>query len=221
MNRTRTLAWLAWISLAGLLVVSAADAETVYFLVAETSPAHGDSYVLPLSDPADIQHARDLIRLGPALAGAPIAVARIAAGSDGINRDHLSPGLPEWSWHVTQLDGFADFTIEILDGWPGFVEQDVPGWIANTNGRIGFWTYTVVAELPAPVQVPVLSAPLGWLLAGCLGLASAGVIRPRSARGRSTRFSRRSADLRAAPRSPAESTPERHPPGPASSGSGH
>ena len=128
-----------------------ASAEAVEFLVAEVPGAevHGDSYVLLLEDPADIAHARDLIENGEA-AGRRLAAVRIAPGSDGRNRDVLAPGEPLWSWHQTAFEGFADATIEICDGWPGYVEQDVKGWIANTNGAICFWTYTVVQELPEP-----------------------------------------------------------------------
>jgi hypothetical protein len=136
----------------------------VAFLVAEPPGAvvHGDSYVLVLEAPADVAHARDLVAQGPA-AGATIAVATIAAGGDGANRDLRAPGAPPWSWHVTAFDGFADSTIELCDGWPGFVEQDVAGWIANTNATICFWSYTVVEELPeagAPLALAVGSAIL-------------------------------------------------------------
>ena len=47
-------------------------------------------------------------------------------------------------------------------------QQDVPGWMANTNSTVGFWSYTVVAELPA-VPEPTLSA----LLAAPLAVVSA------------------------------------------------
>jgi hypothetical protein len=141
-----------------------AAGETIYFLVAERPEAkvHGDSYVLPLSDPAAIAHARALIDAEPGTLSS-IVVAHIAAGADGINRDHLAPGAPAWSWHVTAFEGFADSTIEILDGWPTYVEQDVAGWIANTGGFIGFWNYTVTAELPAvpePTSAGLLAAGL-------------------------------------------------------------
>jgi hypothetical protein len=142
--------------------VGRAFAGPVYFLVTELpgQEVHHDSYVLPLEDQADIAHARDLIARGPAEAGASIAVAQIAEGSDGINRDVLAPGEPLWNWHVTNFQGFADTTVEILDGWPGDVGKDVPAWIANTNGAIGFWSYTVTRELGgASVPVP-LPAPL-------------------------------------------------------------
>ena len=141
-------------TLAAAAAAGAARAEPILFLVAEPRPVHGDSYVLPLTNPADIQHARDLIRLGTT-AGRTIAVARIEAGGDGINRDYLAQGLPPWSWHVTEFLGFADFAIELCDGWPTFVERDVAGWIENTRGTICFWTYTVVAEIGlAGVAVP-------------------------------------------------------------------
>ncbi|MCI0333184.1 MAG: hypothetical protein L0228_08175 [Planctomycetes bacterium] len=133
------------------LTASAQDARAgaIRFLVAEFpgQAQHHDSYVLPLSDPAAIAHARELIKSGLS-AGAPIVVAEIAAGANGINRNYLAPGSPPWSWHVTRFESFADFTIEILDGWPGYVEENAERWIANTGGYIGFWTYTVVAELP-------------------------------------------------------------------------
>ena len=143
-----------------------ARAGRILFLVAEPegSVTHGDSYVLPLEDPADIEHARALVALGPA-AGPPIAVAAIAAGADGVNRDQRAEGVPPWSWHVTGFDGFTDLTIEILDGWPSFVEQDVDGWIANTGGFVGFWSYTVVEELPEADATGIALATvagLGW-----------------------------------------------------------
>jgi hypothetical protein len=151
----------------------AAAAETVYFLVGEWpgQEIYGDSYVVPIEDPVDIQHARDLIALGPEVAGDPIVVAAIEAGADGINRDWLAAGAPEWSWHVTEFQSFAFGTIEILDGYPTLVESDVAWWIENTNqpgepevGYIGFWSYTVIAELaPIPESSSIAIAGLGLI----------------------------------------------------------
>lgn len=131
--------------------------EPVYFLVAELpgQEVHNDSYVLPLTRADHIAHARDIIARGHEATGRYIVVANMLAGADGINRNLRAPDAPEWSWHVSSAIGFADATMEILDGWPGFVEKDVAGWIENTDldgetgteGTLGFWTYTVVEEL--------------------------------------------------------------------------
>ena len=163
-SRSRNLSSIAIVLI--LLGATTATSETILFLVAEPFlPVHGDSYVLPLSDPQAIAHARDLIQFGPQNAGSPIVVAHVAEGANGINRDLLAPGAPEWSWHVTEFLGFADATIEILDGWPGFVEQDVQGWLENTGGTIGFWDYTVVSEVPEPSSRVLLVSGIAFLLA--------------------------------------------------------
>jgi hypothetical protein len=153
---------------------SARVAAAIPFVVAEPpgSAFHGDSYVIAIDDPAAIAHARALIAQGPSV-GATIVFARIAEGADGVNRDWLAPGRPAWSWHVTEFLGFGDLGIELYDGWPSFVESDVAGWIANTNGTIGFWSYTVVAEIPEPAPPALLA--LG--LIGLRGLRKRGVLR--------------------------------------------
>jgi hypothetical protein len=178
MNRSRVLRFARGVVLAVFAPVVAAHAATVQFVVAETGiPVHGDSYILTLVDPADIAHARGLIAGDPTVGGT-IVVAAIAKGADGVNRDFLAPGKPPWSWHITAFEGFADVTAEILDGWPSFVEQDVDGWIANTGGFIGFWNYTVVAEVTA---VPLPAAFV--LLASTLAVCS---VRPRRAASRAS-----------------------------------
>ena len=184
------MAWLRGSIVSAALFVAAgvtapAVAGTVHFVVAERPELaeHGDSFILPLSEPDDIAHARDLIARGPEAAGAPLVFAEVVAGSDGVNRDVLADGEPLWSWHVSAFEGFGDMGIELVDGWPTYVESDVQGWIENTNrdegdprGHIGFWNYTVVAEVGAPpVGVPLPGA----LPAGLLGLAAFGVCRRR------------------------------------------
>ena len=140
----------------------AGDSETVWFVVSETDiDDKNDSYLLPLSDPAAIAMARQLIDEGPGGAVGSIATVRIAAGSDGFNRNILAPGEPLWSWHVTAFEGFSDFAIELCDGWPGFVEEDVEGFIRNTNATICFWGYTVTAELAEPPGYRVSDADRG------------------------------------------------------------
>jgi hypothetical protein len=171
------------------LLGTLAQASPVYFLAAEPagSRVHGDSFVLPLTDPDDIAHARDLILRGPAAAQSPIVFAEIAKGVDGLNRDLLRPEQPDWSWHVTKFEGFGDFGIELLDGWPTYVEKHRDAWLAQTSGlpaggpppetgHIGFWSYTVVSELQGYPQVtpPISVIPLPPALA--TGAVTIGVI---------------------------------------------
>lgn len=128
---------------------SAVCAETVYFLVAEMSPYYHDSYVLPLTDPCDITHARNLIEYGPGIGGA-LVVASIDHWdpNNGINtnREYLQPGVPAWSWYVTEFMGFAELSAEVCDGWPGLTE------LGSGAGQICFWSYTVVAELGTDLE---------------------------------------------------------------------
>ena len=173
MGRCKGMPWIA--AGAGLLVWLGAGtaAATVEFQVSRIPGFGGldQAYVLPLADPADIAHARALVSEGIA-AGAPLVVAKIAAGADGVNRNTLAPGEPPWSWHVTEFQAFGDMAIELCDGSPQMVENDVAGWIANTGGQICFWSYTVTAELP--VEVPALpSGPALVLMLGLLGAAAA------------------------------------------------
>lgn len=121
--------------------------HTVYFMVSERTPIHGDSYILPIADPEVIAQARAIVA-DPDSAAALIVLADIApCGACGyVNRDLPQDG-KRWSWCVTNCRGFVENTIEIYDGWPGYVEEDLDGWMANTGGVIGFWSYTVTREL--------------------------------------------------------------------------
>src|SRR6266566_1844576 len=87
------------------LYVAPAAASVVYFLVGERSIYHKDSYVLPLTRPEDVTEARRLLR-EVSIDQRPSVGARLAPGSDGINRDHLAVGAPQWSWHVAEFTGF-------------------------------------------------------------------------------------------------------------------
>jgi hypothetical protein len=129
-----------FLSILSVICLASQVSGIEYFIVAEIGePFFNDSYVLPLSVPSDIAHARDLIEYGPGI-GQAIVVAGIF-GWDGWNRDYQQPGAPAWSWSVAFLE-FADFTAEIFDGWPTAVEEGI-----FMEGTIGFWSYTVVAEL--------------------------------------------------------------------------
>jgi|SRR5829696_4924550 len=145
---------------------STADAAPTYFLVGEIPgrERHYDSYVLPLGDPADIAHARRLIAEGPQI-GRPLVLATATAGADGINGDYVLPDTRLWSWHVSDFDGFADVTAEILDSSPIQTENFFAAG-AGRNLDMGFWNYTVVAEMPNLPEptTPAALAPLAAFL---------------------------------------------------------
>jgi hypothetical protein len=174
--------WSSFVFIVGLFFSGQAVwAGSVQFVVAEREPVHRDSFIVSLENEADIAHARDLIARGPDAAGAPIVFAEIRAGADGVNRNTLAPGQPLWNWHVSRFEGFGDFGIELIDGWPTFVESDVQGWIENTRrspdeetGHIGFWSYTIVSEITDPTNPIPLPPGVGG---GLIGLASVAVAR--------------------------------------------
>jgi hypothetical protein len=117
--------------------------DTVYFLVGKPLGCP-DSYVLPLNNPDDIEHARQIIK-HHGVYSQPLVVARIShvdVNKININRNYCVSPAPSWSWYVKEFLGFADVTAEILDGTPTQVENGT--FDGNT---IGFWTYTVKAEL--------------------------------------------------------------------------
>jgi len=129
------------------------DPGIVYFMVSEYPDVNkGDSYILPLSDPVHIQTAREIIA-NPQDNPDRIVVARIERQSDNLlikNRDLLQS--ITWSWYIVEFQGFAGSTIEIIDGSPTTVEEDIEFWFQNTAnsndfGSIGFWGYTVKKEV--------------------------------------------------------------------------
>jgi hypothetical protein len=125
------------------------DLGVTYFLVAETTPDHSDSFLLPLRNPADIETARTLITTGES----KIVLAEISKTTGDkivFNKDLANNRM--WSWYVSDFLGFVDTTIEIYDGWPEYVEENYTEWVNTTkgengNGRIGFWNYRVVREV--------------------------------------------------------------------------
>jgi hypothetical protein len=140
------LSFICFLCLSGVTINCKKSSEsisgTVYFLVAEIIPNHGDSYILPLRNPEDISLAESIIN---GTHSSQIVHARIARGSgDGnyLNKDLAGSGRV-WSWHVVEFFGFVDVTAEIYDSWPTYVEEHLDEWMQQNNGIIGFWAYTV------------------------------------------------------------------------------
>lgn len=125
--------WLGLTVAAGLLLLGArapaagAD-QTVYFLVGEPIPRipvprqrPPESFLLPLSDPAVIAHARCQIANDPINPNPDrecrgnIVIARVAKASDWSNRDLYRPGFPAWSWRVVEFVAFGE--VVAMDDW--------------------------------------------------------------------------------------------------------
>jgi hypothetical protein len=121
-----------------------------------------DSFVLPLSKPEDVREARRLLREVPPTAQR-VLVVNIVAGADGINRDHLAVGAPQWSWHVTEFISFTDYV-------PGLEHSPTPVLIEENlekykgTGVALFTMYGIIAELRPPFKVSVRFAPEGVVL---------------------------------------------------------
>lgn len=78
-----------------------------------------------MTNPETIQQVFDL-RDGRSQASIPIGPVRLGPG----RADHNLP----WSWHIDpEQVAMAEATIELCDGRPSFVEEDVEGWIASVG----------------------------------------------------------------------------------------
>jgi hypothetical protein len=67
-----------------------------------------------------------------------IVTGQLAAGDGGFN--------DPWSWHlVPETVGFAEAAIELCDGKPSFVEDDLSYWL-NTVGTYCPWSAQIIAE---------------------------------------------------------------------------
>lgn len=78
--------------------------------------------------------------------------ARLGAGTEGVIIGNLTSGdggfNAPWSWHwEPSTVEVADLAIEVCDGRPSMVEDDLPYWI-DTVGAFCPWGATVIARAP-------------------------------------------------------------------------
>lgn len=155
MDRSRMLFSVLLVALVAVVALPlSGQAQTAYFVVADPTLypfGIGDSYILPLTEAADITLARQIVQGG----GFAIVIATVTVGSDGINRDWLAPGQPLWSWHVSSFDSFADLAAEVCDGNPTFTEVSAQNLPDGSELQICYWTYTVVEEIDDSVSTEV------------------------------------------------------------------
>lgn len=78
--------------------------------------------------------------------------ARLASGEPGVINGLLESGdggfNDPWSWHMVPASvETPDVAVEVCDGTPGFVEQDLDYWL-NTVERYCPWSAVVTERLP-------------------------------------------------------------------------
>ena len=74
-----------------------------------------ETYKIELATPELVEHARALLA-GDDVAGIPLG---------RVVRDDPGPNAP-WSWHIDPATlEFADMTIEVCDGLPSYVEEEI------------------------------------------------------------------------------------------------
>ncbi len=126
--------------------------EYTFFKIGETLPDTGESFIIALKDSLQIEQARKIIS-EPNNVSDKIILAKIIPqdGTEDYQNIDLNTNTT-WSWRVDEFISFVFTTIEIYDGWPGYIEDDLNRWFQNTSddpnsGIIGFWGFTVLEEI--------------------------------------------------------------------------
>jgi len=103
--------------------------------VFRVSACSTQTFNIRLTDPQLIQQAQGLI----GQAQQRIVTGRLAPGDGGFNQP--------WSWYLLpETVQFADVTIELCDGCPRMVEDDLGYWI-DTVGQFCPWSSRIVARV--------------------------------------------------------------------------
>ena len=92
-----------------------------------TFEVQGESYRIFITNPSTIDQVLAL----QAGNGSPIPNGKLVRGQVSYNQP--------WSWHIDSEDiSMVDFTVEIYDGLPSHVENDLDYWL-DTVGRFAPW----------------------------------------------------------------------------------
>jgi hypothetical protein len=113
---------------------AAGPVESATFVIA----VENEQFRVRIEDPAAVAEARSLITSGMAknISG------EILRGANGINSGY--------SWHLKPSSvEFADMTIELCDGMPSYVEENVDYYV-DTVKRYCPWGARVMSEVGTP-----------------------------------------------------------------------
>ena len=131
--------------------------ETICFLLTEkgNNKCYNDSFVIQLSKPEDIAYARRIIMDTNTSALSCTVAAKIILGADGVNRNYLASGAPEWSWHAV-FYSFADCPLPEDIFSPSEIEWN-PVWAQKiySLGIICFGDYRITSELGPLLEVTI------------------------------------------------------------------
>ena len=152
--------------------------ETICFLLTEKG-RYNDSFVIQLSKSEEIAYARRIIAepTNSELRRTGIT-ASIALGADGINRNYLAPGAPEWSWHIKEFFGFGGCGIPESEFTPTQIEWNPTYFTTKTyvtNGSsilvggypypsVCFGNYRITSELGPILEVTIAQTSTNLLL---------------------------------------------------------
>ena len=134
MLRTFAVAMLAAVTLAACDDEAAGPVEAATFVIA----VENEQFRVRIEDAGAIAEARSLITSGVAknISG------EILRGANGINSGY--------SWHLKPSSvEFADMTIELCDGMPSYVEENVDYYV-DTVKRYCPWGARVMSEVGTP-----------------------------------------------------------------------
>jgi hypothetical protein len=160
---------------AGLLVVAVLSALAVLLVVRDGARAQpeaviatfdvlGETFRVRVENADTIEQVRALER-GESTASIPNG--RLLRGDGGVNQP--------WSWHLDPNDiEMAEFAIELCDGTPSMVEEDLDYWV-DTVGRYCPWSGELVSveEDEEKQQSGICIDPIGTfspraILGGCI-----------------------------------------------------
>ncbi len=103
--------------------------------VFRVSACENEAFNVRITDPDVIRRAQDLVGASQQ----PILSGALRRGNGGFNAP--------WSWHLEPATiEFADITIEVCDGCPAMVENDLDYWV-DTVGRFCPWTSRIVRRV--------------------------------------------------------------------------
>jgi hypothetical protein len=127
----------SWLALSVVLVAATCEAST--------APEPPVRYLLEVSGETFVVEVRTTDQVDQ-------LEARLASGQEGVISGELAAGdagyNQPWSWHMVPTTVHApDVAIEVCDGRPSMVEEDLEYWV-ETVERFCPWGATVVSRLP-------------------------------------------------------------------------